>query len=328
MPNLNAGKGADVAEATQTGRRSSSRLDQVRFKNNELVVFRLVTKPEDFFTADVHRFLPVLTKPPADMVENAAKNKKEVNWPSGMWAVCQDDRIYLNTGPDGEPIKGSYEDGYGQCRIKTIFKGQQDEYKNDRTKPSRLTYGVVVLQDARYEGKHLRALNDRMEEWTDQDGTKYQVPAVRYMAQLYRNVWSPLIMGAAADMENPDPCGRSFMIRRQDTAYSVSLVPGLRASAEQTDAAEKTLELMGFDLDTFMLDHGTTEHYDRFWGDGTGTPAPSRNGSAGQAAAPDSASGHELSPEAETNLAKFGEMLAANARNAGSEPEPSSAPAG
>lgn len=323
MPNLTAGKGSKVAEETQAKRGSAARLDQLRFGNNVREFFRFVTEEEEMVTADIHRFLPVLTKPPAEMVAKAAENKKEVKWPSGMWAVCQDDRIFLNTGPDGEPVKGEYEPGYGQCRVKSIFAGQKDDYKKDRTRPDRLTYALVVLQEATYDGQNLKGLTDKTEKWTDKEGAEYTVPAVRYMAQLYRNVYSKILNAVA--LAGGNPYGRSFMIRREDTEYNVAMVPstmpGATATGDELAAYAKTLDLMGFSLGDFIIDHSSDEHYDRFWGDGSGSPAPSQGGDgAASAPEPDAAPGVPLNPEAQTSLDAFQAKLNGNAAKAGSTP--------
>lgn len=317
MPNLNAGAGAVVAETTRAKRPTSARMDQVKFGEDERVFFRVAT--DDVFTADTHRFTPVLTQPPAEMVEKARKDKREVKWPSVMWAICQDDRIYRNTGPDGEPVPGSYEAGYGDCRIKHYFAGKKGRYDRDLTRVDRLTYVLVVLQDATWKDGKLAGLADRTEKWTDKDGTEVTVPAIRYMAQFYRNVYSPMIN--SVNLGDGRLIGKSFMIKRSGKDYTVAIVPDIDASEDELAAYTRTLDLMGFTLGDFILSHGDAEHYDRFWGDGSGTPAPDAAGNgAGSVTEPDTAPGAPVAPDAALNISMFADKLSANAAQAGAEP--------
>lgn len=316
MPNLNAGAGAEVAETTQVKRPSSARMEQVKFGEDERVFFRVATA--DLFTADTHRFTPVLTQAPAEMVEKARKDKREVKWPQVMWAVCQDDRIFLNADDAGAPIPGSYEAGYGDCRIKHYFAGKKGRYDRDLVRVDRLTYVLVVLQEATWTGGKLTALTDKTEKWTDKDGAEVLVPAIRYMAQFYRNVYSPMIN--SVNLGDGRLVGRSFMVKRSGKDYTVAVVPGIDASAEELATYTRTLDTMGFTLGDFILQHADNEHYDRFWGDGSGTPAPDAVGNGASAPEPDAAPAAPLDPQAELNLTDFATKLAGNAAQAGSEP--------
>jgi hypothetical protein len=321
MPNLNAGAGAEVAETTQVKRPSSARMEQVKFGEDERVFFRVATP--DIFTADTHRFTPVLTQAPAEMVEKAKKDKRDVKWPSVMWAVCQDDRIFNITDEAGEPVRDSYEAGYGNCRIKHYFAGKKGKYDRDLTKVDRLTYVVVVLQEATFDTSgttsKLKALKDKTEKWTDKDGAEVTVPAIRYMAQFYRNVYSPMIN--SVNLGDGRLVGKSFMVKRSGKDYTVAVVPGIDASDDELATYTRTLDTMGFTLGDFILQHAGTEHYDRFWGDGSGTPAPDAGGNGnGAVQEPDAAPGVPLDPAAQLNLNAFEAALGKNAAKAGSEP--------
>jgi hypothetical protein len=279
------------------------------------VCFRIATA--EIYTADTHRFTPVLTQPPAEYVAKAREAGKEAKWPQVMWAICQDDRIFLNTGPDGEPVKGDYEAGYGDCRIKHYFAGKKGRYDRDLTKCDRLTYVLVVLQDATMEGSKLLGLKDRTEKWTNKEGTEVTVPAIRYMAQFYRSVFSPMVN--TVNLGSGELEGSSWMVKRDGKDYTVSPVSGAKASTGELDACAATLQMMEFSLGDFILSHAAADHYDRFWGDGTGTAAPSADGN-GTTAEPDAAQAAPLDPQAELNVQNFAEKLSTQAKGAGAQP--------
>jgi hypothetical protein len=321
MPNLSAGSGAVVAETTQVSRPSSARMDYLKFEEGKRVFFRIAT--DDIITADTHRFLPVLTQPPAEMVAKAKEAKKEVKWPQTLWSVCQDDRIFLNTDEAGEPIKGSYEAGYGDCRVKHIFKGKKGKYDKDLTKADRLTYVVVVLQEATWDNSSgtnkLTGIRDVTEKWTDKDGQDVIVPALRYVQAFYRSIFSPMLNTVALD-PNGQLMGTSWMVKRDGKDYTVAPVNGAKATEAELEAYAKTLDMMGFTLGDFILAHASDDHLDRFWGDGSGAVAADSGGNgAGSAPEPDTAQAAPLDPEAQLNLTDFEARLTGQVKDAGAK---------
>jgi hypothetical protein len=323
MPNLNAGAGAEIAETTQSRPPSSARMDQVKFEEGKRVFFRVATR--DIFTVNTHRFLPVLTQPPAELVAKAKENKKEVSWPKMLWSVCQNDRIFQNAGPDGEPVPGSYEAGYGECRIERIFKGQKGRFDKPIDKVDRLTYILVVLQEAVWgDNGKLAGLKDIEEKYVSKEGTEFTVPAIRYVSQFYRSVYSAMF--TAVQLDDGELAGKSFMVKREGKDYTVAPVTGAKATEKQQQAVENTLEKMGFSLAGFILAHASDDHLDRFWGDGSGTPAADANGSAAVPASP-APDAPALAEDAQDNLADFASKLSVNAKQAGSEPAAEAEPA-
>lgn len=325
MPNLSAGSGAVVAETTQVSRPSSARMEFVKFEEDKRVFFRIAT--DDIITADTHRFLPVLTQPPAEMVAKAKENKKEIKWPAMLWSVCQDDRIFRNVGPDGEPLPASapnaYEAGYGDCRIKHIFKGRKGKFDKDLTKPDRLTYVVVVLQEATWDNSSgvnkLVGIKDVTEKWTDKDGQDVIVPALRYVSAFYRSIFSAMLNTVALD-PNGQLMGTSWMVKRNGKDYTVAPVNGAKATEDELAAYAKTLDMMGFTLGDFILNHASDDHLDRFWGDGSGAPAADAGGNgAGSAPEPDAATATPLDPAAQDNLTDFEARLTGQVKDAGAK---------
>jgi hypothetical protein len=320
MPNLSAGAGAEVAETTQVSRPSSARMDQVRFEDGKRVFVRIANA--DIFTADTHRFLPVLTQPPAEMVAKAKEAKRDVKWPSMLWSICQDDRIFWDLDPEtGEPVPGRYETGYGDCRIKHLFRGKKGKFDKDLTKADRLTYVVVVLQEAKFEGRTLTGLKDVTEKWTNKEGTETIVPALRYMAQFYRQTFSPMINTINLD-KDAQLMGTSWMIKRDGKDYTVAPVNGATATAKELETYANTMEMMGFTLGDFILAHASDDHYDRFWGDGSGAAAADAGGSGATTAPEPDAPAAPLDENAALNLADFESKLSANAKKNGAKDEP------
>jgi hypothetical protein len=310
---MNAGAGAEIAETTQVKAPSAARMDQVKFEEGKRVFFRVATR--DIFTADTHRFMTVLTQPPAELVAKAKEAKKEVKWPGVLWSICQDDRIFQNIDQDGNPVPGSYEAGYGECRIKRIFKGVKGKFDKPMDKVDRLTYILIVLQEATWADGKLAGLKDIEEKYVNKEGTEVTVPAIRYVSQFYRSIYSAMFTAVALD--DGELIGKSFMVKREGKDYTVAPVTGAKANEKQQKAVDDTLEMMGFSLADFLLAHASDDHYDRFWGDGSGTPAADATGEAPAAPAPDAPA---LAEDAQDNLADFASKLSFNAKQAGSEP--------
>jgi hypothetical protein len=319
---MNAGAGAEIAETTQVKAPSAARMKQVKFEDGKRVFLRVATR--DIFTADTHRFLPVLTSAPAELVAKAKEDKKEVNWPKMLWSICQNDRIFQNADADGNPIPGSYEDGYGTCRIEHIFKGKKGRFDKAIDKVDRLTYILVVLQEATWADGKLSGLKDIEEKYVNKEGTEVTVPAIRYVSQFYRSIYSAMFTAVALD--DGELAGKSFMIKRDGKDYTVAPVTGAKADEKQQKAVEDTLEKMGFSLADFILAHASDDHLDRFWGDGSGVEAVDTGGSE-QAPASPAPDAPALAEDAQGQLADFASKLSVNAKQAGSEPAAEAEPA-
>jgi hypothetical protein len=326
MPNFNAAKGTSYAEETQSrGGGRSSRLAPVKLEQGKRVFVRVLTRSDEVITADTHRFAPVTTQPTAKMKAKAKEAGKEVKWPDTMWGICPLDRIFS----DGD---GGYEDGYGECLIHTKYAGQKGgQYNKPLDKTDRHTYAVVVLQDVKFEGNNVVSCEDVIESWTDKDGTEHKVPAYRYLAQSWRNIWSAATT-AAAMAEREDIGGQVFMLKRDGTDYTVLLVQSKKAlpTDAKMEVYAKGLEMMEFSLENFILEHASAEHYDRFWGAGPQDKAEDGDdaevdGAAGAVAEPDAAAGAEPDPEAQSRIDGFAAALAGQSKGAGAA-EPDSAP--
>jgi hypothetical protein len=327
MPNFDAATGTAYAEETQaqSGGRTA-RIAPVKLENNTRVFVRVLSsrfpgRPDSVITADTHRFVPVTTSPTAAMVAKAKENKREVSWPKTMWGICPLDRIFKEG--DG------YEAGYGNCLVHAKFAGQKGgEYSKPLDKVDRHTYAVVVLQDVQFEGTTMVSCQDVIESWKDVEGNEVKVPAIRYLAQSWRNIWSAAI-SAVAMAEREDILDEVFMIKREGTDFTVLLAQSARAKITEEKRAvyDKTLELMGFKLPDFILDHASAGHYDRFWGSGPKDKADDGDsaevdGAAGTVTEPDASAGAVPDAESQSRIDDFASQLAGQAKDAGAKAEP------
>ena len=278
-------KGAEAA-AEAAASRSGSRIEQLRFDDGTEYFFRVLTDLPELVTMQVHRFIPTKPKP---------KSWKGDNWPKGMWYGCQNDRAFqVNAGVAGEePV---YEDGYGNCDVHTRFAGQEGQYGKKLDRPETQTFALVVIQKKVDRGG-VPGFIDDTEDYTKADGTKVQVPKIRYVAQKWSNFFSPLKSSAYLDGTIRN---KIYRVVRTGTEFDVAALgttPDHAPGTPAWDTYDAAVELMGLNIETMLLDHSSPDFYAKFLiPQDSDSEEPEADGAGSQA------SGEGTAPEAAGEL--------------------------
>lgn len=261
-------RGAEAAEKiadeiARARKRSFGRLDQLIIKDGDDPVYlRLITDKADVYSFEVHSYMPTKPQP---------EGFKGDKWPDKMWGVCRKDRQFRLGGPDGMPLEG-WEDGYdGVCYLHDRWAGVPDpKFKKDMSRTRYLTYGIAAVRELVKDpatGKPV-GLRDKMTEHKDKDGNVHQVPQLVIVAMNYETFWaapaaSAYITGTWSDAD--------VKVTRKENEYTVATLrptPDLAPGTKAWEAYTSTLELIGFDLETYLLDHSTLDHYRRWFIEG------------------------------------------------------------
>lgn len=260
MPNMS--KGTKVAEKVAEENRSSAfyRVKTAIMKDGEGPwYYRIITPFAEMPSADVHMFCETKAKP---------DEYKGNNWQKAMFAVCQNDRMFIILDANGNPT-GVYEDGYGACFIHDRDRGKMREGKfpRDKSLPDWQTFALAVVREPVLDQAtgQVRGYKDATDEFKREDGTLVKIPRFVILSQKHRNFWSGL---EAALFDGSSLASRDVRVTRKGNDYSFAvadpdpaLYPGSDAWARYTDA----LALTGFDLDTEILRWASPDWYARWF---------------------------------------------------------------
>jgi hypothetical protein len=256
MPNFRSD--LDEAEQRDAAARSFTRLQEWTIKDGERHYLRFVTKRT--IHVDVHRFIPTKEKP---------SDCDWTKWPSTMWAVCQKDQGFRLLAEDGETLLDGYEEGYGDCYIHTAMAGVKDpKYGKDKSVPDVMIYGLAAIRKAVLDPNSKKAigLTDDTVEVKDASGDVHTVPRLVIVGQKYSQLWGAV--NAACFLPPNDMRRMDFLITRKENDLKVSaqapiedLVPGTPA----WERYEAAIKITNADLEAFVLEHASPDHYAKFF---------------------------------------------------------------
>jgi len=266
MPNVTRGvqRAGEVAEENRGS--GFYRVKTLVMKDGEGPWYlRFITPLDAMPSADMHMFCD--TKPRPD-------EYKGENWPKAMFAVCQNDRMFIILDEAGNPT-GTYEDGYGKCYVHDRDRGKvrDGKFKRDKSQPDWQTFALAVVREPVLDTvtKKTRGYRDATDDFKLPDGTIKQVPRFVVVSQKHRNFWSGV---EAALFDGGELGAYDVRVTRQENDYKfavsapdATLYPGSPAWARYTEA----LELIGFDLDAEVIKWGSHDWYAR-WFDPSRTP--------------------------------------------------------
>lgn len=269
-------KGATVAAALAEEEKKNRpggfyRVPDLVIKDGESYLLRFATEITDLTTMSVHRFMPTKPKP-----ESCDWDK----WPDKMWAVCQRDNAFRVRDRQGN-LTDEFEDGYGDCYLCNTYGGVmesvQNKFKKDKGRPDTLTYGLAVLCKVLNDpatGNVTGFAEETAEfkpgedvivggETVAKKGEIVQLPKIVLIAMRYSSFWHPV--QATAFLPPKIIRDKVFTVSRKENDYTITPVatdpPGTQAWKKYEDA----LVITGFDLDPYLLDHATPDHYAKFF---------------------------------------------------------------
>lgn len=309
-------EGAIAAEQISDENRSSSgffRPDQVVIKDGETVALRFLTEHTKILTFDVHGF--VATKPKPDKWPGT-------KFPKAMWAVCQNDRAFRLRDEAGN-LTPDFEDGYGDCWLHAHLAGQLDKFNNPAERPQSNVYGLAVARKLVTDPKsgNVVGLSDETIEYKAADGKVYTLPKIVLVCQRYANFWHPL--KATAFLPPHTILNRDYIVSRKDKDYTFSPsdpTPDLQPGTPAWARYDQALELTGFTLAGYMLEHATRDHYARFFIEGEDpSDGYGRGGSDADGAEDDSQAGPDVTTAGSAGIdpdamARFTEQLASRGK--------------
>lgn len=255
-------KGADEAEKISDEIRKSGggpRVRQLVIKDGDQYAIHFVTEYTELLSADVHQFIDTKPKPdgwPGD------------NYPKSMWAVCQLDRMFRLRDEAGNATD-AYEEGYGNCYIHTSLAGQKDpKFGKDKSTPGAQVFGLAVVRKAVTDGPsgQITGFADETVEFKDKTGAILQIPKLVIVSQKFSNFWNAV--KATAYIAPNTILDKDFIVTRKGNEYNVvpaTITPDLKPGTKLWERYTTALELMEFDLATWLLDHATPDHYARFF---------------------------------------------------------------
>jgi hypothetical protein len=272
MPILDAG--LDQAEkATEQIRADRPKIyyrpENLVIKDGDTRYLHFITAHTAVVSANCHQFMPTKAKP-----EQFTGSK----WPSMMWAICQNDKMY-RLRDEGGTVLDEYEPGYGNCYLCTKYKGVKDpKYGKDRSWTTYLTFGLAVPQipvgaDGQpvKDGKGAVAFADEMVRV--KDGKEIvEVPKIVIVGQRYEPLWAPV--RATAYVAPNTILDKVFLVQRrgqQDKDWNVAasaFTPDCQPGTDHWKRYDQAIALLGFDLQEWFLGHGEKDHYDRWFIEG------------------------------------------------------------
>jgi hypothetical protein len=296
-----AAEAAAIAEAEKAARGSFYRVPDFRMKDGDDPAFlRMVTDLRDLTTFSVHRFMPTKPKP-----EECDWDK----WPETMWGVCQDDNAFRIRDSAGN-LTPDFEDGYGDCYLSKTYAGRiEGKFNRDMGKPDAVTYGLAVVRVPVYVNGNVTGFRDELVEYKGQDGKITKLPKFVVVGQKYSNFFHP--MAATAFVGN-SVLAKEFLVSRKGNDYTITSVAD-DPSPDVQARYQEALALTGFNLDAYLLDHATPDHYAKFFIPGQvpeGGYSRKGNDDDGEEAAADQAAAPADGPVIDQSaLAAFGDRL-------------------
>jgi hypothetical protein len=254
MPDFRTG--AESAEASAEAARFAGAVDFLRLKDRETAFLRFVTEKDSLIDITMHPATPTKKNPPAGF---------KGTWPPKMSAVCQNDSAFRLPGPEG-PRTGEYEPGMGHCYIHEHMAGLKNDWGQPLSRPVAMVWGLAVLReevigsDGRPSG-----FTDKTEEWTDKDGKKHALPAIRFVQQRWGNFYSAV---AAAAYISGTICDRDFKVTRSGNDYTISAVaqtPDHAPGSPSWARYDQAMELRGISLGARVAEQASPEYYARFF---------------------------------------------------------------
>lgn len=271
-----ARKGAAVAKKDAEdakAARGRSRIKQRTLDKGEVVLVRFLSEheeradyPQTVISAKTHNFAD--TKPqPAEF--------KGDNWPKSMWGICPLDP-WFRVEKDGV-LTDEYEPGYGRCFIHERDRGKKDKFGKDMSMPADQVYGLAVICEPVIQkdgagNEYVADIRDLYHDWKDAEGTVHKIPEIVYFSQKWSNFWAPAV--ATAYLPPRTILGKVFRIERVENDYTVTMIgqtPSHQPGTDSWKVYEEALKIMDFDLEAFLLEHASEDHYAR-WFDPSKTP--------------------------------------------------------
>lgn len=249
MPDFTRSMGAKVAEDAAKSRRGGPEFFGVKEGNQVFV--RPLTDISGLITVQVH-VAPTREGP-----------KGAQNWPAQMSAVCQNDSIFVERIEDDKPI---YEAGYGHCYIHERMQDVKGKYGGSVAKPRAQTWGLFVLREMVTDNGRPVGFQDVMEEYTDSEGAKHQIPKIVIASQSYTNFWGQFV--SAAFMTGSICCFDFAVKRTSSTDYEISPGRETRDHAPGTtswERYERALALRGLSVEQVIVDQASAKYYGRFF---------------------------------------------------------------
>lgn len=211
------------------------------------------------------------------MPTKAKPDEVEGKWPSTMWAICQNDKMYQLRDPQTKQPTGEFEPGYGDCYLCNTYRGVKDEkYGHDKSVPTYLTFGLAVVRLPVEEkgSKRLTGLKDELVEHKvkaegSEDVEILQLPRIVIISQRYRQIWHAVFATAFTPPYTIQD--KDFKVARKgnrDSDWEVTTAgytQDLQPGTDKWAVYDTSLEILGFDLTKWFLSHGEQDHYDRFF---------------------------------------------------------------
>lgn len=310
MPTFTQGyeEAARLAEEDKKERGDWLRVRQRTLKEDDRELFRPITECTRLITVGVHGFIP--TKPkPADYTGK---------WASTMWGICRRDLIFQLRDEQGNPT-GEFEEGYGDCYVCRTYSGVTGgKYEKDMGAAVKKTFGVVAFcEPVIADGKPV-GIRDKVVSGRGADKKHYdKVPHLGLFSQLYSNFWG--LAAACIYTHPPRFTDRFYSVERVGNDYTIGSIgqdPGCYDDEKcpEWERYRQALKIYGFDLQQYILDHASADHYAR-WFDPDRTPEGGYARKKDDADAggnghqePSPASGPDVDPDV---LAAFSAKLAA-----------------
>ena len=250
------------------------RIPDLVIKDGESYFLRFATEITDLTTMSVHRFMETKPKPGSCEWEK---------WPEKMWAVCQNDKTFRVRDGQGN-LTDEFEDGYGDCYLCNTYGGIMEtvgtgnkSFKKDKGRPDTLTYGLAVLCKVTNdpatgnvtgfaeETTEFKPAEDVVigAETVAKKGEIVHLPKMVAVPARYANFWHPV--QATAFLPPYLIRDKVFAVSRKGTEYTVVPVATDSPGANSWEKYERALAIVGFNLDEYLLDHASTDHYAKFF---------------------------------------------------------------
>lgn len=264
MPILSTGldEAEQISEALKKGSAFYRIANLVMKDGDAPVILRFYTPHNKVVSFDTHQFIPTKAKPagwPGD------------KYPQSMWAICQNDKAFRLRDSAGN-LTDDFDPGYGDCHIHKIMAGEKDKkYGTPLSRPAAQVYGLAVEREAIFDEKTGQPVGfrDKTTEYKDKDGKVWQIPKFVLVSQKYSNFWHPI--KATAYLPPHTILDKDFMVTRKGNDYTVTVAmqtPDHQPGTESWKRYDEALALTGFNMEDYLLDHASPDHYKRFFIEG------------------------------------------------------------
>jgi hypothetical protein len=263
---------AELAEEEKRNRPGGFyRIPDLVIKDGESYLLRFATEITDLTTFGVHRFMPTKPKPGSCDWDK---------WPDKMWAVCQNYKAFRVRDGQGNTTD-EFEDGYGDCYLCKTYGGVmedvQGKFKKDKGRPDVLTYGLAVLCKVLTDPAtgHATGFAEETAEYKPGEdvvvggetlakkGEIVKLPKMVLIAMRYSTFWHPV--QATAFLPPRIIRDKVFTVGRKENDYTITPVATDAAGVEAWRKYDQALAITGFNLDEYLLDHATPDHYAKFF---------------------------------------------------------------